>query len=87
MTTKAPSAVLPASADSLEQIAYASVAGIPTLEPHDLDRLGYSVWLWLRNRKDPLKAAVHATGVRFLIPEAEALGKIRERLTAQGIEV
>jgi hypothetical protein len=87
MTTKAPSTVLPAAPDSLEQIAYASVAGIPTLEPHDLDRLGYSVWLWLRNRKDPLESAVHVAGARFLIPEAEALGRIRERLASQGIEI
>jgi hypothetical protein len=87
MTTKAPSAVQPSAADSLEQIAYASVAGIPTLEPHDLDRLGYSVWLWLRDRKDSLEAAVHNAGARFLVPEAEALSKIRERLTSQGIGI
>jgi hypothetical protein len=87
MTTKAPSAVRPMPADSLEHIAYASVAGIPTLEPHDADRLGFSVWLWLKNRKDTLATAVHTTGARFLIPEGEALQRITDRLKEQGIEV
>ena len=87
MTTKAPSAVRPAPAGSLEQIAYASVAGIPTLEPHDADRLGFSVWRWLTNRKDTLATVVHTTGARFLIPEEEALQRIAGRLKEQGIEV
>ena len=86
MTTKAPSPVQPSSPDSMEAIAYDSVAGIPTLEPHDRDRLGYALWLWLKYRKDSLEVAVHAAGVRFLIPEDEALGRVRERLKARGIQ-
>jgi hypothetical protein len=86
MTTKSPAAVRTASADSLEHLAYACVAGIPTVEPHDADRLGYSIWLWLKNRRDPLAAAVHTAGARFLIPEEEALRRITDALKERGIE-
>ena len=85
MTTKTPSPVQPSSADTMEAIAHDSVSGIPTLEPHDRDRLGYAVWLWLKFRRDALETAVHAAGARFLIPEAEAIERIRERLRAKGI--
>jgi hypothetical protein len=71
----------------METIAYESVAGIPTVEPHDLDRLGYTLWLWLKQRKDPLETAVHTAGARFLIPEHEAVERIRERLKAKGIQL
>lgn len=87
MTTKAPSLVQPSAPGTIESIAYDSVAGIPTLEPHDLDRLGYTLWLWLKHRKDPLDVAVHAAGARFLIPEDEAIARIRERLKAKGIQL
>ncbi len=86
MTTKAPSPVQPSSPDAMEAIAYDSVAGIPTVEPHDRDRLGYCVWLWLKHRKDPLATAVRAAGARLLIPEEEAIERVRERLQARGIQ-
>ncbi len=86
MTTKPASPVSPSAPDTLEAIAYDSVAGIPTLEPHDRDRLGYALWLWLKHRKDSLEVSVHAAGARFLIAEGEALERIRERLRARGIE-
>jgi hypothetical protein len=85
MTTKTPSPVRPAAPDAMETIAYESVAGIPTLEPHDRDRLGYAVWLWLRYRKDALETAMHAAGAKLLIPEEEAIERVRERLKAKGI--
>ncbi len=87
MTTKAPSVVLPSSPASLEKIAYASVASVPTVEPHDQDRLGYSVWRWLKDKQDTLEQCVHNAGSRLLITEEEALSKIRESLRHQGIEV
>lgn len=87
MTTKAPSSVLPSSAASLEKIAYASVASIPTVEPHDQDRLGYNVWRWLKDKQDTLEQSVHNAGARLRITEEEALGKIRESLRGQGIEL
>ncbi len=85
MTTKPPPPKRPAADQRLETIAYASVAGIPTAEPHDRDRLGFTIWLWLKQRRDPLEVAVRTAGARILIDEAEALRTIRERLTQQGI--
>jgi hypothetical protein len=87
MTTKAPSTVKPASANSLEKIAYASVAGIPTVEPHDRDRLGYNVWRWLMHKRDSLEIAVKTARVRLLIGEAEALERVRESLRQQGVDL
>lgn len=85
MTTKAPSSVAPAPEQQLENIAYASVKNIPTVEPHDQDRLGYNVWRWLTIKRDPLEIAVKSAGARLLIPEKEAIDKIRENLKKLGI--
>jgi hypothetical protein len=85
MTTKAPSPVKPASDQTLEKIAYASVAGIPTVEPHDQDRLGYNIWVWLKYRRDPLEFAVRTSRSRLLISEEEAVRRIRDHLSQQGI--
>lgn len=87
MTTKAPSSVKPSTRDSLEKVAYASVATIPTVEPHDQDRLGYNVWRFLKYRHDPLEIAVRTSGARLLISEEEALQKIKERLAQNGVQV
>jgi hypothetical protein len=87
MTTKAPSPVQPAPATALEKAAYAAVASIPTLEPHDRDRLGYCVWRWLKEKRDSLEQSVHNAGARLLISEEEALEKIRANLKQQGIPV
>jgi hypothetical protein len=85
MTTKTPSAVQPAPESALERIAYEAVEGIPVVEPHDRDRLGYTLWLWLKHRRDPLEAAVRSASARFEIAEEEALTRIRERLAASGV--
>ena len=85
MTTKAPSSIRPASPSSQEAIAYASVKTIPTLEPHDQDRLGYTVWRWLTLRNGTLEMAVRSAGIRLLISEQEAVARIREHLTHHGI--
>ncbi len=85
MTTKAPSSVTPAPEQALEKIAYASVKNIPTVEPHDQDRLGYNVWRWLTVKRDPLDIAVKSAGARLLISEEEAIGKIRENLKQLGV--
>ena len=87
MTTKAPSSVAPSPEQQLEKIAYASVKNIPTVEPHDQDRLGYNVWRWLTIKRDPLEIAVKSAGARLLIPESEAIQKIRENLTQLGVTV
>ena len=87
MTTKATSAVRPAPDASPETIAYTSVKGIPAVEPHDLDRLGYNVWRWLSVRKDSLEMAVRSAGARLLVSEDEAIRQIRESLTQQGVSI
>ncbi|HSQ75750.1 MAG TPA: hypothetical protein VLT13_09355 [Bacteroidota bacterium] len=85
MTTKAPSPVKPGADNSLENIAYASVAGIPVAESHDRDRLGYSVWLWLTQRRGSLDVVVSTAAARLQIPEEEALTRIRAELESRGI--
>jgi len=85
MTTKAPSSVQPGPEQSLEKTAYESVKNIPTVEPHDQDRLGFNVWRWLTLKRDPLEIAVKSAGARLLIPEEEAIGKIRENLKQLGV--
>jgi hypothetical protein len=87
MTTKTPSKVRTAPDGSLEQIAYASVAGIPTVEPHDQDRLGYCVYLWMTQRRDPLDLVVKNAGARLLISDEEALRRIQQQLTSRGVQL
>ena len=85
MTTKAPSTMRPAAENALEKVAYESVKNIPTVEPHDQDRLGYNVWRWLAVKRDPLEVAVKSAGARLLIPEDEAIEKIRQNLMQLGV--
>lgn len=87
MTTKAPSLVKPAPDNALERIAYAAVASIPTLEPHDQDRLGFNVWRCLNERRDTLEQAVRSAGARMLISQEEAVAKIRAHLLQRGFDV
>jgi hypothetical protein len=87
MTTKPPSKVRLAPDGILERTAYGSVASIPTVDPHDRDRLGYAVWRWLKERRDPLETAVRSAGARFLISEQEALQRIRASLKENGVEL
>ena len=85
MTTKAPSSIKKAPDASVEKAAYASVAGIPAQDQHDLDRLAYTVWLWLTTRRDSLEHAVRSSGARLQVSQEEAVRKIRENLQQQGI--
>ncbi len=87
MTTKAPSNVKSADPASQEAVAYASVEGIPTLEPHDLDRLGYCVWLWMTNRRDTLEQAVRNANARLKISHEEAVRIIQDRLRQHGVSL
>ncbi len=87
MTTKAPSGVTEFPADSLEKIAYGSVAGIPTQEPNDRNRLGYCVWAWLRERRGSLEQAIRNSGSRVLIPDAEVVSIVSRALEQQGIKL
>lgn len=85
MTTKAPSAVQPAAADTLENIAYASVAGIPTVEPNDRQRLGYHVWRWLSSKEGTLEQAVDESRARMTVSTAAAAAQIAGVLKERGI--
>ena len=85
MTTKPPPPVLSAPADSREQLAYGSVAGIPVADSHDRDRLGYNVWRWIMFRKDPLEIALASAGARLQISQREAVSRVREYLRSHGM--
>jgi hypothetical protein len=87
MTTKAPSSVKAAPADALETVAYGAVAGLPAADPHDLDRLGYALYLWLRHRRDPLELAVKTAGARIRLSDEETLKRIRTALQERGVQL
>jgi len=87
MTTKAPSGIAEFPTESLEKIAYESVAEIPTQEPNDKNRLGFCVWAWLRDRKGTLEQAVRNSGSRTHISYAEVLTIVSKRLQDRGIKL
>lgn len=85
MTTKPPSPIEPFGADTVEKIAYESIAAVPTVEPNDGSRLGYHVWRWLTSREGTLEDAVKESGARIAVPTDTALKSIREHLASKGI--
>ncbi len=87
MTTKAPSPIAEFPADSLEKIAYDSVADIATQEPNDRNRLGYCIWGWLRERRGTLEEAITNSGVRTSVSIPEILAIASKRLEARGIKL
>ena len=87
MSTKPPSKILPAEPGTIESIAYAAAATVPTREPNDRARLGYCVWAWLAERKGSLDGAIKAAGVRTDLTETEVREIIRRHLESHGISV
>jgi len=85
MTTKTPSPVKPASDAAQERVAYAAVEGLAPAGSHDLDRLGYCVWLWLSSRRDSLEEAVKNSGVALSMTVPEAVKMIGQRLQERGV--
>lgn len=85
MTTKPPSPVEKFPTDSLESIAYSSVAAIATEEPNDRNRLGYHIWRWLTSRQGTIEDAISESGSRIQISLSEAAAIIRENLKKHGI--
>jgi len=85
MATSAPAKVREFAATSIEKIAYTSVSEIPTREPNDQFRLGYSVWLMLTEKNGTLEEAVTTSGARLLIAQADAVRIITEALTRAGV--
>ncbi len=87
MTTKNPPKVKEFSEESLEKIAYNAVRDISTVEPNDINRLGYHIFLFLRDKKGRLANAVAEAEARLLIPKQEAIKIIKSALEAKGITV
>jgi hypothetical protein len=87
MTTVAPPKIKEFDPSTLEKIAYNSVKSIPTREPNDQYRLGYSVWQFLSEKQGTLEQAVRNSGSRILISENEALTIITQELKKSGIEL
>ncbi len=85
MATAAPSKIQEFDAATIEKIAYNSAAEIPTREPNDQYRLGYSIWLMLSEKNISLQQTVKNSGARLLISEKEAVKKISELLKASGL--
>jgi hypothetical protein len=86
MTTKPPSPVADFPPDSLEKLAYGVVAEIETVEPNDRNRLGYSIWAWLKERKGTLEEAVKGSGSRTRLPLDEVSKLVRQRLEERGVK-
>jgi hypothetical protein len=72
--------------DSIEHKAYAAVADLPAVEPNDLNRLGYHVWLYLSKQYPNLREAVKVAQSHLLIPEEEAYRRIVAKLGEFGID-
>jgi hypothetical protein len=87
MTTKPPSSVADSPAGSLEKIAYAAVADIPTEEVNDRNRLGYCLWGWLSERQGTLLQTVRSAGVRSTLTPEAIVAQIQKRLEDQGMKI
>ena len=87
MTTVPPAKVKEFGPSTLEKIAYQSVASIPTREPNDQNRLGFCVWQFLSERKGTLDQAIHTSGSRILLPEADVIRIVGEALKKAGISL
>jgi hypothetical protein len=87
MSTKAPAKVKEFSPESLEKIAYNSVRDVQAVEPNDAHRMGYHIWIWLKDKKGTLENAVKESEARLLIPSKEAVKIVRDALKSQGISI
>lgn len=86
MATKPPSPVAEFPTEALEKIAYTLVENIPTQEPNDRNRLGYNIWIWLREGKGSLEQAVKISGVRSEMEYQEIAARIKQNLKEKGIK-
>jgi hypothetical protein len=87
MSTKPPASVIESPAESLEKLAYNVIAEIPTEEPNDRNRLGYSLWGWLKERRGTLLQAICAAGIRSPLTPEEIFEIVRKRLEEKGINL
>ncbi|MDD8017127.1 MAG: hypothetical protein PHP42_02015 [Bacteroidota bacterium] len=87
MTTIAPAKIKEFTAATLEKIAYDSVKSIPTREPNDRVRLGYNMWIFLKERKGTLAQALKNSGSRILVSDEDAIATITQELKKSGVEI
>jgi hypothetical protein len=87
MSTQPAAKVREFAQTSLEKIAYTSVQEIPTREPNDQYRLGYSVWNFLKEHTGTLDDAVRTSGARMLIGQTDAVRIIGDALTRAGVSL
>ena len=80
MSTKPPTSIVESPAESLEKTAYTVVQEIPTEEPNDRNRLGYSLWGWLSERRGTLLQAIRAAGVPSSLSSEDMHHIILQRL-------
>jgi hypothetical protein len=85
MATSTAANVREFAATSIEKIAYTSVKDIPTREPNDQFRLGYSIWNFLTEKNGTLEGAVKTSGARLLIAQNDAVRIIGEALERAGV--
>ncbi len=85
MATKPPSQISKYPADALEAVAYSLVERIPTQEPNDRNRLGYNVWLWLKEGKGTLEQAVKKSGARSEMDINEIISHISSKMKEREI--
>ncbi len=87
MSTKPPPSVDEFTPETLEKIAYSAAAGIDAREPNDGNRLGYNVWIWLKERKGSLEEAIRAAGARTEMDEKRVLDIVKKRLVEKGVKL
>lgn len=75
------------SPETLEQIAYSVVADLEAREPNDLNRLGYNLWAWLKDRKGSLEQVIRAAGARTRFDEKQVLEAVKKGLEKRGIKL
>jgi hypothetical protein len=86
MSTKPPLPCREHPADTLEQLALTIASAVPTEEPNDQVRLGYCLWVWLKEHRGSLPQAVHAASARSSVSPEEIVEIIRRQLDEKGIK-
>ncbi len=87
MSTKPPSSIENFTPETLEKIAYSAAAVVEAREPNDRNRLGYNVWIWLKERKGTLEDAIRSAGTRTTLDEQQVLELVKKGLVERGIKI
>ena len=87
MATKPPPSIEDFGPETLEKIAYSAAAAVEGREPNDRNRLGYNVWIWLKERKGTLEEAIRAAGARTTLDDKQVLEIVKKGLAERGVKV